>query len=111
MVKLTTYDVAKLLETTGSPHSSGKQVWLAIPGQGALIAIDIATPLADLLSKRRRTTGALPSRQKEKVTDHIHRPPLDGGRLWCISPDCATCNLLETKITTSKGEISVGRTF
>ena len=82
IVKLRPHDIAKLLETTGSPHSSEKQVWLAIPGQGALEAISMVTFLANMLKKQRRTTSTPPSTQREKMPDHIRRPPLDGGRLW-----------------------------
>ena len=82
---------------------------MALPGKGASLVMKALEPLAERLRTQRRKTNNLVPHPAEKAADFINRSPLEGGRIWCINPNCATCMVLEKWITTSNGEISVGR--
>ena len=106
VVTLTVSEISRLLHISGSPLSSEKQLWMALPGGTASRVAEVLEPMVKSLKIRRRRTD-LPPQPAPKVGSLIRRAPLNGGRLWCIDSNCTTCKKLEKPVIISKRTTSV----
>ena len=95
IVGLDAVNVARLFDLSARPSSPVELLWLALPGAGAALVANVLEPFTHLLRYQRRRPGVPGSFSRRTLHHQARRPPLRGGKWWCVDPGCATCKTLE----------------